>query len=127
MRESSSSQPPSRTQTPPAAAASSDKPEGSPAPQKYKTKEETGSSSGHFRPRSSNNSRTKEPFPPFATHGLEPTDDVPTDAASFAVSQPAVPVPLFDPPGSFFAAFLLAAQLGDEFPCGPQSSRGGCS
>jgi translation initiation factor 3 subunit A len=35
MRESSSSQPPSRTQTPPAAAASSDKPEGSPAPQKW--------------------------------------------------------------------------------------------
>ncbi|GIK02399.1 eukaryotic translation initiation factor 3 subunit A [Aspergillus viridinutans] len=34
MRESSSSQPPSRTQTPPA-AASSDKPEGSPAPQKW--------------------------------------------------------------------------------------------
>ncbi|KAH3232107.1 eukaryotic translation initiation factor 3 subunit A [Aspergillus fumigatus] len=36
MRESSSSQPPSRTQTPPAAApASSDKPEASPAPQKW--------------------------------------------------------------------------------------------
>lgn len=94
---------------------------------RYKDEEVAGSCSGHLRPSSSNSRRTKEPLPPFPANGLEPTDDVPTDAASFAVSQPTVPVPFFDPPGSFFTAFLLTAQLGDKFPRRPQSSRGGCS
>lgn len=82
-------------------------------------------SSRKFSTACSRCSCTEQLCPPLAADGLEPADHFSTDAACFALPEPAVPLPLLDPAVAFLAVLVFPSQLGDELARGPESA--GCS